>query len=284
MKKAYRYLTILSLAFLHLSAYSNIVIDSGFDTGFTGTWDSQTRWAGSNLNNGTGVAADNAFIYDAGWVVYDLNGDLWTVSDGQAVRTATTSSDRFNAGGFGQMVTNPGTGFSNGDQVTFSFDYEFDPVNNTNVFLSGSVYGIKALNGTATNWNLFGGDSVEDLGSTPGSSGPSINQSYSGTNYELVLLDNYTLTAEPTPNSNTYISGTINIDDDYDLFAFVFQGASKDSTGANVAAIDNVSLVSIPEPHTQALLSGLFALGLMLVGRLKRKSALAAASCRCAWD
>lgn len=67
---------VLVFAFLfHMAvAEASIIVDPGFDSGFTGTWGGSANFGGGNLSNGTGVAASSAVIYDNGWLTFADNG------------------------------------------------------------------------------------------------------------------------------------------------------------------------------------------------------------------
>lgn len=266
MKNKLRLYPLLTLLLSPLALNANIVVDPMFSTGFVGTWSGQNNWGGSNLLNGTGVAASSAFIYNDGWVTFEEAGgsDGWTIVEGEAVRAVNV--DRFNGKGFGQMITNPTNGlFDNGDSVAFSFNYQLDAfdANTSNTFLSGSVFGINAPNGTGELWGFD--ERNLSLGSTPGSSGSTINATpTAGTNYSFHLLNNFTHSG--SDSTGPYNSGTFTLTDDYELFAIVFQAADKQSSATNTY-IDNVSFAAVPEPSLSAVLAGLAALGLVYLRR-----------------
>lgn len=245
---------------------ASIIVDPGFDTGFTGTWASSSNFGGGNFPSGTGVAASGAVIYDDGWLTFaDTGGGnpRWEISAGVASRTADT---QFQNGGFGQIITNPANGnFDSGDLVNFSFDYTIS-TGGTNGLI-GAVYGIDAPNGTGATWNLSSGqESISSLGqsATPTIDGTDYT---SGADYQFFHLHDSNLLGEQATASGTYTSGDFTLPGQYELFAVVFLG-DPDGDGAGVITVDNVSFAAataIPEPSTSLLIIGLFSvLGLTI--------------------
>jgi hypothetical protein len=230
----------------------NIALDGEFTTSFPGGWDG-ANFGGANLPSGWGVAAGGAQIYNDGWLSEGGSGaDKWITTNGHAGRTTVSP---WNYGGFGQMVTNPGNGrFDNGDPVVFSFDYVYN--GGANGGFAGAVYGITAPNGINATWNLFAGESI-----LLGSGNLSITQDYTGGNdYEFYCLD-YLYDNTSSSSTDTYTSGSINLDQDYALFVVAFQGHPF-GAAADKIFVDNVALQDIPEPvGVVAVALGLVALG-----------------------
>jgi len=244
------------------SVNANIVVNGAFDSPVAGVYWGGDAFAGGGFGSNASGVTTGTDIYDDGWVSFANGGataPLWETAGAEASRTADLQFTAW--GGLGQIVTNPGTGFDNGNLVNFSFDY----VMNGKDGLAGAIYGIEAPNGIGATWNRFAGESIDPFGAA---TGVTINQDFtSGADFQFVLLDTFTETVESSiPKS--YDSGSITLNSDYELFAIVFQG-KQGSSGAGAITIDNVSLAAVPEPSTYALLAGCFGLGWVMLRRRK---------------
>lgn len=242
------------------------LVDADFSIGIAGTWASAANF-GAQLPNGTGVAAADANITDLGWVGFvGSGGAQWDSSSGVAERT---QNNKFAYSGLGQIISNPGAGFANGDVVNFGFDYRLGGTPNGFI---GAVYGITAPNGTDAAWNIYGStenESIFGFGQTAGSSVPTVLQTdhTNGADYQFYLLNNFS-TQSVTEGFQTYSSEGITLTREYALFAVVFQGNPAEG---GVVSLDNVSFTAVPEPSTYALLLGASTVGLLILRRRKAK-------------